>query len=61
MKKAIILFLVFFIIDFCIFAILSSFNGGKEFVTFFLPAIFIEIAFYGSLIIYEVSKKGEGN
>ena len=61
MKKAIILFLISFIIDFCLFAFLVSFNGGKMFATFFLPAIFIEIAFYGSLIIYEVSKKGEGN
>ncbi len=61
MKKAIILFLVFFIIDIFLFAFLSSFNGGKVFTIFFLPAIFIEIAFYGSLIIYEVSKKGEGN
>ena len=60
MKKAIILFLVDFIIDFCLFAFSASFNYGKEFVTFFLPAIFIEIAFFGSLIIYEVSKK-EGN
>ena len=61
MKKAIILFLVFFIIDIFLFEIFGSFNYGKDFATFFLPAIFIEIAFYGSLIIYEVSKKGEGN
>ena len=59
MKKAIILFLVFFIIDFCLFEILIHCIDGKDFAIFFLPAIFIEIAFYGSLIIYEISKKRE--
>ncbi len=57
MKKALILFIIFFIIDFLLFAILSNFNGGKAFVIFFLPAIFLEIAIYGSFILYEVSKK----
>ena len=57
MKKAIILFLIFLVIDICLFAILSNFNGGKAFVRFFLPAIFLEIAIYGSFILYEVSKK----
>ncbi len=57
MKKAIILFLIFLVIDICLFAILSNFNGGKAFVIFFLPAIFLEIAIYGSFILYEVSKK----
>lgn len=57
MKKALILFIIFFIIDFLLFAILLNFNGGKDFVIFFLPAIFLEIAIYGSFILYEVSKK----
>ena len=58
MKKAIILFLIFFVIDICLVAILLNFNGGKDFVVIFLPAMFVEIAFYGSFIIYEISKKG---
>ena len=57
MKKALFIFIIFFIIDFLLFAILSNFNGGKAFVIFFLPAIFLEIAIYGSFILYEVSKK----
>lgn len=61
MKKAIILFLIFLVIDICLFAILSNFNGGKAFVIFFLPAIFLEIAFFGSFIIYEISKQGYKN
>lgn len=58
MKKAIILFLIFFVIDICLVAILLNFNGGKDFVVIFLPAMFVEIASYGSFIIYEISKKG---
>ena len=57
MKKAIILFLIFFVIDICLVAILLNFNGGKDFVVIFLPAMFVEIASYGSFIIYEISKK----
>ena len=57
MKKALILFIIFFITDFLLFALLFNFNGGKDFVIFFLPAIFLEIAIYGSFILYEVSKK----
>lgn len=57
MKKAIILFLIFLVIDICLFAILSNFNGGKDFDIFFLAAMFIEIAFFGSFIIYEISKQ----
>lgn len=57
MKKAIILFLIFLVIDICLFAILSNFNGGKDFDIFFLAAMFMEIAFFGSFIIYEISKQ----
>ena len=55
MKKAIISFVVFLIIDFLLFAFSLCFNGGKDFVIYFLPAIFIEIAFYGSFIIFEIT------
>lgn len=54
MKKACILFLFFLLINVILLAVLLNFNGGKDFVVFFLSAIFIEIAFYGSFIIYEI-------
>ncbi len=58
MKKSIILFLIFLVIDIVLLSVLMNFNGGKDFIIFFLPAMFIEIAFYGSFILYEISKKG---
>lgn len=61
MKKAIISFLVFLIIDFLLFVFLVCFNGGKDFVIFFLPSIFIEIAFYGSFIIFEITNRRQKN
>lgn len=58
MKKAVVMFTVFLIIDIILMAVLLNFNGGKDFVVLFLPAMFVEIAVYGSFILYEVSKKG---
>jgi len=58
MMKAVIMFIVFLIIDIILLAVLLNFNGGKAFVVLFLPAMFAEIAIYGSFILYEVSKKG---
>lgn len=58
MKKAVIMLIVFLIIDIILVAVLLNFNGGKDFVVLFLPAMFAEIAIYGSFILYEVSKKG---
>lgn len=58
MKKAVIMFIVFLVIDIILLAVLLNFNGGKDFVVLFLPAMFAEIAIYGSFILYEVSKKG---
>lgn len=58
MKKAVIMLIVFLIIDFVLYVIFIHFNGGKDFVVTFLPAIFAEIAIYGSFILYEISKKG---
>ena len=57
MKKSVIMFIVFLIIDIILTAVLLNFNGGKDFVVLFLPAMFIEIAVYGSVILYEASKK----
>lgn len=60
MKVAGITFLIFFIIDFILFVVLSNFNYGKN-MSLFLPAIFLEIAVYDSLLLYEVSKKNKDN
>ena len=57
MKKSVILFLIFLVIDIVFLSVLMNFNSGKDFIAFFLPAMFIEIAFYGSFILYEISKK----
>ena len=63
MKKAfilpIVMFIVFFVIDLVMFIVLSSINFGKDFTYCFLPAIFIEIAIYGSVILNEVIKYKE--
>ncbi len=60
MKVAGITFLIFFVIDFILFIVLSNFNYEKN-MSLFLPAIFLEIAVYGSLLLYEVSKKNKDN
>lgn len=60
MKVAGITFLIFFVIDFILFIVLGNFNYGKN-MSLFLPAIFLEIAVYGSLLLYEVSKKNKAN
>ena len=60
MKVAGITFLIFFVIDFILFIVLGNFNYGKN-MSLFLPAIFLEIAVYGSLLLYEVSKKNKDN
>lgn len=56
MKLAIRTFLIFLVIDIILFIISINIHGGKDFVVIFLPAIFIEIAIYGSLILNEVAK-----
>lgn len=57
MKKALMLFIFFFIIDILLLVVLLNFNGGKDFIVLFLPAMFLEIVIYGSFIIYEISNK----
>lgn len=56
MKLAIRTFLIFLVIDIILFIISITIHSGKEFIIIFLPAIFIEIAIYGSLILNEVAK-----
>lgn len=60
MKKAyilpIVLFVVFFVADIALIAIIENTNGTMY---FFLAAIFLEIAIYGSVILNEVMKYNE--
>ncbi len=58
MKKAIILFLIFLAIDLVAFIVLTNVNNGHDFNYYFLPLLFLEVAVYGSFIIYEISKLG---
>ena len=59
MKKAVILFVVFAVIDLILFIVLGQVNYGNDFSYYFMPAMFIEIATYGSVLIYDVNKKKE--
>ena len=56
MFKGILSFIIFIIVGIIIFIIGLSVNNGKDFLLLFLPLIFIEIAFYGSYIIYSIYK-----
>ena len=57
MKKAVILFVVFAFLDFILYVILGNFSGaGQGFETQLLPFIVIEIATYGSIIVYDIEK-----
>ena len=56
MFKGILSFIIFIIVGIIIFIIGISVNNGKAFLLLFLPLIFIEIAFYGSYIIYSIYK-----
>jgi len=59
MKKAVILFIVFAVIDLILLIVLGRFNYGNDSSTVFLPVMFIEIATYGSVIVYDINYKGE--
>lgn len=50
-----IMFIVFFIIDIILIILIESNNIGMY---IFLAAVFLEIAIYGSFIIYEINKHG---
>ncbi|MEG2270128.1 MAG: hypothetical protein RSA91_06910 [Bacilli bacterium] len=58
MKKSLILLGVFSLLDLILVITFTHVNNGNDFAYYFLPAIFLEIAIFGSIIIYEVSKKG---
>ncbi|MDE7439946.1 MAG: hypothetical protein K2N23_05530 [Clostridia bacterium] len=55
MKKALILLAVFCVLDIILYAVAANLRGS-DVLYIFLPAIFLEIAIYGSFIIYEISK-----
>ena len=55
MLKSIILFVVFFILGCIMFFCFSNFSATYKLENF-LPLIFLEIAIYGSFILYEISK-----
>lgn len=63
MKKAFILpvvmFIVCFILDLVLYIIARHEDFGKNFNYYFLPAIFIEISIYGSIILNVVMKDKE--
>lgn len=54
MLKSIVLFLFFALMDFVLVSFLTE-------EVHFLVAIFLEIAFFGCLILYEISKKNKGD
>lgn len=58
MKKAAILFCIFFVLDVVLFLVLSRENHST-YTYAFLPAIFLEISIYGSIIIYDIEKKNK--
>ena len=60
MKKAVILFVVFAVLDLVLYILFANqINSGMYFSVDFLPFMFIEIATYGSVLIYDVNKKKE--
>lgn len=58
MLKSIILFVVFFILGCIMFFCFLNFSATYKLENF-LPLIFLEIAIYGSFILYEISKKNK--
>jgi len=57
MKKAIILFVVFVLLDFILYLVFGNLSGASMcFETAMIPFIIIEIAVYGSVIVYDIEK-----
>ncbi len=56
--KALIIFISSLICGYVLWLVFSDLDAGRLFNYNYSLVIFIEIAMYGSLIIYEVSKKG---
>lgn len=46
---------------YALWEILGTVEAGKHFKYYFPLVIFVEIAAYGSLLLYEVSKKNNSN
>lgn len=61
MKKAVIMFLIFFVLDIIFLNVFGYLDYGENFDFYFLPVIFLEISIYGSVILYEVSKKNNND
>lgn len=55
MKKSLIMLAIFMFVDLVAYIIIEV-NASKWFATYFLPIMFLEIAIYGSVIIYDISK-----
>ncbi len=58
--KEFLIFVFLLIIDFLAFMIFGSINYGKSFEDFYLPAIFLEIAFFGCVILYKINHIDKG-
>lgn len=61
MKKAVIMFLIFFVLDIILFYVLDGVGPADISTYYFIAAIFLEISIYGSVILYEVSKKNNND
>ena len=61
MKKSMIVFFCFLIAGYALWEIHGTVEAGKHFKYYFPLVIFVEIAAYGSLLLYEVSKKNNSN
>ncbi len=61
MKNAFALFLVFLFINLVMMIYGYLINFGIDFFIFFVQFIFLEIAFFGCVIIYKLSEKGDDN
>ena len=54
----IILFIGFLVIDMVLYAVWGNWLGNTKIEVFFLPAIFLEIALWGCIIMYLIIKQG---
>ena len=57
MKKSVILFLIFLVIDIVLFIVFATRPDIKDLEFYYYSIIILEIAIYGSFVLYETSKK----
>lgn len=57
MKKSLILFLIFLVIDIVLFSVFATRPDIKDPEFYYYSIIILEIAIYGSFVLYETSKK----